>query len=327
VRRSLHQIAAAVALSLLLAATAHAAGRYHTVRPGESLASIARSYRVPLSEVAKANRLTTAASPAPGTRLWVPIPTPVRTTTAPARRSPEPAYSARRPEQAAPRSSSGTIVVQSGDSLWTLSKRHGVTIRDLARANGLGTNSGLKIGQTLRLPGAEAALPAARPEPARTSTATAWTPPGTIADSEPVAPPPSPKPRDIGTPGAVSSRGYAWPVDGRLSRGYKSSSTEKHAGIDIEVPFGTKVRAAADGRVVYAGNSITAYGHMVIIEHSGGVATCYAHNSRLNVSVDQRVTRGQMIALSGQPHNSDRPMVHFQLRRSGEAVDPMPYLP
>ncbi len=112
-----------------------------------------------------------------------------------------------------------------------------------------------------------------------------------------------------------------------MLKGYEKTSTSKHFGVDIAAPVGTPVRAARDGVVVYAGRTISAYGNMVIVNHEGGLATCYAYNSEVMVRVDQRVARGQVIARSGDDGPDGRAYLHFQIRRRGDAIDPLPYLP
>jgi len=99
---------------------------------------------------------------------------------------------------------------------------------------------------------------------------------------------------------------------------------EHHRGIDIPAPAGTRIVAAADGYVLLAGHN-GGYGLTVIIEHYGGYSTLYAHNSRNRVSQGQRVTRGQHIADVGTTGMSTGNHLHFEIRRSGVAVNPLPY--
>jgi len=94
-----------------------------------------------------------------------------------------------------------------------------------------------------------------------------------------------------------------------------------HTGVDIAVPTGTPVRAAADGTVVKAGWN-RAYGWMVIIEHDGGYSTLYGHNSRLLVNVGDNVRQGEVIANSGSTGWSTGPNVHYQLMRYGKPINP-----
>jgi murein DD-endopeptidase MepM/ murein hydrolase activator NlpD len=98
-----------------------------------------------------------------------------------------------------------------------------------------------------------------------------------------------------------------------------------HAGVDIAAPRGSEIRAAADGRVSFAG-SRPGYGLTVEILHSDGVTTRYAHASRLHVRVGDVVEAGEAVADVGSTGRSTGPHLHFEVRRGGHAVDPDPWL-
>jgi murein DD-endopeptidase MepM/ murein hydrolase activator NlpD len=98
-----------------------------------------------------------------------------------------------------------------------------------------------------------------------------------------------------------------------------------HEGIDIAVPTGTPVGAAAPGTVIYAG-WLGGYGNLVVVDHGNGLSTAYAHNSQLLVGVGTVVGTGTTISLSGNTGNSSGPHVHFEVRVGGSAVDPLGYL-
>ena len=130
----------------------------------------------------------------------------------------------------------------------------------------------------------------------------------------------------------------SWPVHGYITTLFHDPSypftsiVGQHSGLDIAVPQGTAIEAAAPGYVgrVYKGQQ---YGYYVLIIHANGFATLYAHMSRIDVEQDQYVTRGQVIGLSGgRPGTpgagfSTGPHVHFEVRLNGIPVNPMPYLP
>jgi len=124
-----------------------------------------------------------------------------------------------------------------------------------------------------------------------------------------------------------SRRGFIWPTEGRVIRRFVNSPSEKSYGIDIAAPLGSEVRAARDGKIVFADNSIAAYGRMVIVEHDDSLASCYAHNRRLLVRVGDRVKQGQVIAEVGNSGRSSIAALHFEIRRRGTAVNPEDYLP
>ncbi len=125
--------------------------------------------------------------------------------------------------------------------------------------------------------------------------------------------------------GPPSARGFIWPVNGTLTSGFGYRWGRLHEGIDIAVGEGTSVAAAASGTVISAGWG-GGYGNLVVIDHGGGIATAYAHNSRLLVSAGQNVGQGSVIAASGNTGHSTGPHVHFEVRVNGSAVDPVPYL-
>jgi murein DD-endopeptidase MepM/ murein hydrolase activator NlpD len=131
----------------------------------------------------------------------------------------------------------------------------------------------------------------------------------------------------IPTGGAVKqgSGQLVWPANGQFTSPFGYRWGKLHAGIDIAVPVGTPVHAADAGTVRIAG-WVGGYGNYVCIDHGGGLSTCYGHNSRLGVSVGQKVSKGQVIAASGNTGHSTGPHIHFETRVGGVPRDPMGYL-
>jgi murein DD-endopeptidase MepM/ murein hydrolase activator NlpD len=99
-----------------------------------------------------------------------------------------------------------------------------------------------------------------------------------------------------------------------------------HTGVDMAAPLGTPVLAAADGVVVSVAHTNVGYGYYVMIAHGGGVITLYAHLMETDVSVGDRVSRGQRVGLEGSTGLSTGPHLHFEVRINGGVVDPVPYL-
>jgi murein DD-endopeptidase MepM/ murein hydrolase activator NlpD len=122
-----------------------------------------------------------------------------------------------------------------------------------------------------------------------------------------------------------SSSGLIWPVSGPVTSGFGWRWGRMHEGIDIAVPTGTPVSAAASGRVIYAG-WMGGYGNLVVIDHGGGLATAYGHNSSVVVGNGGSVSQGQTVAFAGSTGHSTGPHVHFEVRVNGAAVDPLGYL-
>jgi len=135
---------------------------------------------------------------------------------------------------------------------------------------------------------------------------------------------------DAGTAGgpvdSPSAAGLIWPVAGPITSPFGMRWGKLHPGIDIGAAMGTPIHAAASGSVVYAG-WMTGYGNLTVIDHGGGIATAYAHQSKLEVSVGDQVTQGQEIGLIGSTGFSTGPHLHFEVRVNGVPVDPMGYLP
>ena len=122
-----------------------------------------------------------------------------------------------------------------------------------------------------------------------------------------------------------SSSGLIWPVSGPVTSGFGWRWGRMHEGIDIGVPTGTPVVAAAAGQVIHAG-WLGGYGNLVVIDHGGGLATAYGHNSSIVVGYGSSVAQGQVVAYAGSTGNSTGPHVHFEVRVNGSPVDPLGYL-
>lgn len=120
----------------------------------------------------------------------------------------------------------------------------------------------------------------------------------------------------------------AYPTSYRtISAGYPNySNGSYHGGVDWPCPTGTAVHAADSGVVVIAKKLTYSYGQYILIDHGNGLSTLYAHNSSLVVSVGDKVSKGQIIAYSGESGNATGPHVHFEVRLNGTRVNPMSYL-
>lgn len=143
------------------------------------------------------------------------------------------------------------------------------------------------------------------------------------AAKEPEKPVASAEPPATGSVAAASSDSFRWPAKGRVINGYGSGGNE---GINISVPEGTPVKAAEEGTVAYAGSDVKGYGKLVLVRHSNGYVSAYAHNAELDVRPGDKVKRGQTIAKSGATGNVTSPQLHFEIRKGATPVDPMPHL-
>ncbi|MCC4255074.1 MULTISPECIES: M23 family metallopeptidase [Sphingobium] len=121
---------------------------------------------------------------------------------------------------------------------------------------------------------------------------------------------------------------FAWPLHGTiLSRFGPGQSGSKNNGIDIAAPVGTPIRASADGVVAYAGDKVAVFGGLVLINHGSGWVSAYGHASRVDVVRGQKVSKGQVIGLTGDTGYASKPKLHFELRKDRAPVDPLGKLP
>src|SRR5664279_3526328 len=120
---------------------------------------------------------------------------------------------------------------------------------------------------------------------------------------------------------------FRWPVRGKVITSYGAKTNGKaNDGINLAVPEGTPVKAAEDGVVAYSGNELKGYGNLVLVRHSNGYVTAYAHASELLVKRGDAIKRGQIIAKSGQSGEVGSPQLHFEIRKGSSPVDPLQFL-
>lgn len=201
-----------------------------------------------------------------------------------------------------------THVVASGDNLWTIARRHSADLGSILRWNEDVDADRLVAGQRILVPGGKKMQPLARPvpAPARTTPRTASVRPAT--NQQAAAP-------------RVQNGDHLWPlpVRGTLTRRFSSA----HPGIDIAAPQGTRVRAIADGTVVWAGWKNNGGGYVVEVEDPNGMLSTYNHNSELSVERGDTVAQGDTIALVGSTGNSTGPHLDLRIRMGGRLVDPL----
>jgi murein DD-endopeptidase MepM/ murein hydrolase activator NlpD len=127
-------------------------------------------------------------------------------------------------------------------------------------------------------------------------------------------------------PAPPTSNGpLGWPVSGTVTSPFGWRWGRMHEGIDIAVGYGTPIGAAGTGTVIYCG-WMSGYGNLTVIDHGGGLATAYGHQSSIAVGCGQGVSRGQIIGYVGSTGHSTGPHLHFEVRVNGAPVDPLGYL-
>jgi murein DD-endopeptidase MepM/ murein hydrolase activator NlpD len=315
------------------------AGTTIIVGTSDTLETLSRRYNVSSAAILQANGYKGPRALQPGQQLI--IPHQAATAAAPVPAAPPKAVVAAAPVSAPP----SVHVVNRGDTLMSIAHRNHVPVADLAKANSLDANSKLKLGQKISVPGAKSAAAAA---PAAAQPAVAAAQPAPVAApatklaaaSEPqqkarlaqatttpeaaVAATETPVKTAEAT-GALPT--FRWPVRGRVVTGYGAKTNGKsNDGINVAVPEGTPVKAAEDGVVAYSGNELKGYGNLVLIRHSNGYVTAYAHASELMVKRGETIKRGQIIAKSGQSGEVGSPQLHFEIRKGSSPVDPLQFL-
>jgi lipoprotein NlpD len=240
------------------------------------------------------------------------------------RAAPTPAPVKPAPAVAVAPQSEALYTVKRGDTLYSIALEHGADYREVAQWNGLDDPAKIKVGQVLRVRQDEA-KPAATTEVNRTRSVARVeqrpldSPPPAVAKPEPKAVVPQAAQSGMSDTGGE----FIWPAKGKVLTAFAEPRSK---GIDIDGKPGDPVVAAAAGRVTYTGTGIAGLGKLVVIKHDSGFITVYAHNREVMVKEQQSVMRGQKIAELGST-DSDRPKLHFQIRKGSAAVDPLRYLP
>jgi murein DD-endopeptidase MepM/ murein hydrolase activator NlpD len=239
--------------------------------------------------------------------------------------------------------------VNAGETGIAIARAYGVAWSALIAENGLVEPYILRVGQRLRLP-AGSVRPMTPEESAAaftldiddimTGSAPAVAPPVTAPARPPARPPattatapatrPTPPPATAPTaaPTVAGATRFVWPLDGRvLQRFGPAGGGRVNDGIKIAASRGAPVRAAAGGRIAYAGTDVPLLGGLILIEHSGGWISAYGHLDRVAVRNGDVVESGAIIATAGESGQVREPQLHFELRQNRRPVDPLRQLP
>lgn len=254
------------------------------------------------------------------------------------------------------------ITVGQGDTLYSISRKYSVPVNDLAVMNDISAPFGLRVGQRLKVPNLDApsvhvATKIDVPQnnvTQKTSSAVAQpkkaapvvvTPVKTNAGAKSVTPTKASNAQKVSNtktsssnkktgsaqkaPAIVarSSSKFSWPVRGRILSGYGAKTNGLfNDGINISATRGTAVKSAENGVVAYAGNEVKGMGNLVIIQHSEGWMTVYAHMDSMSVRRGSKVGVGQKIGTVGTTGKVDKPQLHFEIRKGTKAYNPTAYL-
>ena len=281
-----------------------------TVAPGDTLYSLAQMYGTTVDALARENNLSVPYALSVGQKLKVPVEKEsgaVQTVTVPA------------DANTTTRVELSEITVAAGDTLYSLSRRYSVPVNDLAVMNNLSAPFALSVGQKLKVPDLSSA-------PVR-SVATTKVDSATVPVAKPKEKISSDPTQKLPTIGARSSSKFSWPVRGRVLSAYGAKGDGLfNDGINIAAARGTTVGAAENGVVAYAGNEVKGMGNLIIIQHSGGWMTVYAHLDSMTVRRGNKVSVGQKIGTVGETGKVDEPQLHFEIRKGTKAYNPSTYL-
>jgi murein DD-endopeptidase MepM/ murein hydrolase activator NlpD len=309
------------------------------VGTSDTLDGLAKRYNVSSAAILQANGYKGPRVLSPGQQLIIPKQTAVATA------APALAPAASKPVAAVAVPTS-VHIVNRGDTLMSIARRNNVPVGELAKANNLDQTAKLSLGMKLTVPGSKsaAAAPVAQsvavapaqpvapvaapatkmaaaggpPQSARLASATT-----NVVEEKPVVEAASVKSSEA--TGALPT--FRWPVRGKVITSYGAKTNGKsNDGINLAVPEGTPVKAAEDGVVAYSGNELKGYGNLVLVRHSNGYVTAYAHASELLVKRGDTIKRGQIIAKSGQSGEVGSPQLHFEIRKGSSPVDPLQFL-
>lgn len=257
------------------------------------------------------------------------------------------------------------ITVGQGETLYSISRKYSVPVNDLAVMNDISAPFGLRAGQRLKVPNLDApsvhvATKIDAPKSAATvksSSVVVQPTKVTSATVKPTLPKTTPKTFKENKPKtqssakkatnnsktqtakktsatqkspvimARSSSKFSWPVRGRILSGYGAKTNGLfNDGINISATRGTAVKAAENGVVAYAGNEVKGMGNLVIIQHSEGWMTVYAHMDSMSVRRGAKVGVGQKIGTVGTTGKVDKPQLHFEIRKGTKAYNPTTHL-
>ena len=275
------------------------------VQKGDTLYKISRIYKVPLRGIIEENNLSAPYALNEGQILKLPY--------------------------------RKTHIVQRGETLYGISKKYNVDITSLSRLNDLEAPYSLNVGQALELPGSIV----------KSASSTKDTSGGSSRFSFKKSSPKSPKNTKVANTKNIAKSStkvakktprkkvstyrktkFVWPVNGSVVSNFGFvGKGRKNDGINIKASLGTNIKAADKGVVAYAGNELKGFGNLVLIKHSDGYITAYAHADKIYVKKGQKVLRGEKIATVGKTGSVNTPQLHFEVRAGKRAVNPRKYLP
>lgn len=320
-----------------------------TVRQGDSLNSISRRYGVPVQAVASVNGISDPSQVKPGQGIIIPtyvysernghssategengkvkLPAVARNETVVTGSVPTGAGSAPRPGR---KPAQQPTFTQISVSEAVVEEVDVIQVTALPKRKPAVSNAGLTTASISSVAPAKTKIVAApaNAAPSAPVQKVALPQPALTQEPRPTEPIQTPKVNNSPQDAVSSDAKFRWPVRGRIISDFGTKpGGGKNEGVNLAVPEGTPVKAADDGTVIYSGNELKGYGNLVLVRHSEGWVSAYAHNSELKVKRGDTIRRGDVIGLAGATGSVNQPQVHFELRKGNKPVDPLNHLP
>jgi len=285
-----------------------AASPYHVVKKGDSIASIARKYRMDKRELIRVNGLESPYRIVKGQRLIV------------------------RPHKSkrSTRDEMDDIEAPATEEVGTVPEEDDVNVRPLAPATGIDGESPRKggvISQGRMNPEVDDEAESIQGEESQDSRGRQKYDEESIDEAE------GSKRRRIDQPSSLpttpaASANYTWPVQGTVTRGFnpKGPKGTQNDGINISAAKGSPVVAANNGVVAHVGNQLRGFGNVILVKHDNGTMTVYAHLDKATVKKGAVVNAGDQIGTVGQTGTVNKPQLHFEIRKGRKPIDPDKYL-
>ncbi|MDR2527125.1 MAG: LysM peptidoglycan-binding domain-containing protein [Rickettsiales bacterium] len=279
-------------------------GDYHVVERGDSLWSISRQYEMTLDEIAKLNNLTTPYKVKIGQKIKINGKISNKSI---ADSSSSDVVDRERPL------ATTTYTVKKGDVLSRIADKFNISSSEIIKLNKLKKPYKIKVGQKLKIRGSSANKNEVKQVVEKKDNK---------KETE------NKKVEDTKTLNAISNKNnkFMWPIKGNIVSSFGGKKNGLfNDGINISAPQGSSFVATEDGTVAYVGNELRGYGIIILIKHSGGWISVYAHCDSVKVSKGDSVKKGQVIGSVGQSGNVHFPQLYFSLRKGREPVNPLKY--
>ncbi len=258
------------------------------ISKGDTLYSISRKYKVPIRDIIETNNIKSPYALYTGQTIKMP--------------------------------KAKYHVVKKGDTVYNVAKRYNIEMSKLTAANNLKSPFTLSIDQKLLLPGAMVSVKNTQTTSSESKNVSKTKKQTTKKTNY--------QPSDGVKPAKYRKSKFVWPVRGTVISDFGPiAKGRNNDGINIKAPLGTAVKAADKGIVAYAGNELKGFGNLILIKHSDGWITAYAHNDQMFVKKGQRIIKGEKIATVGKSGSVNTPQLHFEVRAGKKAYNPLKYLP